>query len=135
MTTTAALQTSDAAPLAAAAHLLDALTRRDFAALAQTLSPTVAFRALVPRGPFELAGPSEVAAKFEQWFGGPDGFEVIDASMGPIGAKTYLQWRVRLRATDGSARVAEQHLFATGSAVLESIDLLCSGFHTERTAS
>ena len=133
MTTPVALRNSDGTALPAAAQLLDALSRRDFDALARALAPSVAFRALVPRGPFELAGSAAVAAQFEKWFGGPDAFEIVDASIGPVGVKTYLRWRVRLRATDGAARVAEQHVFATGSAVLESINLLCSGFYTEGT--
>lgn len=134
MTTTTAAPTPAITALPAAAQLLDALSRRDFAALAQSLSPTVTFRALVPRGAFELVGPAEVAAQFEQWFGGRDVFEVTDASIGPIGAKTYVRWRVRLRAADGVSRVAEQHVFVSGSAALESINLLCSGFYTEGNA-
>jgi hypothetical protein len=131
MTSTAALPGTTATALPAAARLLDALTRRDFAALAQSLSPSIAFRALVPPGPFALTGPDAVSAKFEKWFGGPDSFEVLDASIGPIGSKTALRWRVRMCTADGAARVVEQHLFATGAEQLDSIDLLCSGFHAE----
>jgi deoxyribodipyrimidine photolyase len=131
MTSTATETVTDTTALPAAARLLDALTRRDFAALAQALSPTVAFRALVPRGPFELTGAEAVADKFTQWFGGPDTFDVVDASIGPVGIKTSMRWRVRMCAADGSARIVEQHAFATGGTQLDSIDLLCSGFHTE----
>lgn len=131
MTSTAAPPSTDATALPAAARLLDALTRRDFDALAQSLSPTIAFRALVPPGPFALDGADVVAAKFAQWFGGPDSFEVLDASIGPIGSKTAMRWRVRMCAVDGAARVVEQHVFATGAEQLDSIDLLCSGFHAE----
>ncbi len=131
MTSTAALPSTDATALPAAARLLDALTRRDFVALAQSLSPTTAFRALVPPGPFFLDGADAVTAKFVQWFGGPDSFELLDASIGPIGPKTALRWRVRMCTADGAARVVEQHVFATGAQQLDTIDLLCSGFHTE----
>ena len=134
MTSTATEPSADATALPAAARLLDALTRRDFAALAQSLSATIAFRALVPRGPFELTGADAVAAKFAQWFGGPDTFDVVDASIGPVGAKTSLRWRVRMCAADGTARIVEQHAFATGAVQLDSIDLLCSGFHAERNS-
>ena len=120
-----------ATALPAAAHLLDALSRRDFAAFAGCLSPTVRFRALVPKGPFELTGSAEVAAKFDQWFGGDDAFEVVDASIGSIGTRTYLRWRVRMTASDGAARIAEQHVFASGASELDALDLLCSGFHAD----
>jgi hypothetical protein len=51
---------------------VDALGRRDFEAMADCLDPDVRFRGLIPPGPFEVAGPEEVMARFRRWFGGPD---------------------------------------------------------------
>lgn len=113
--------------------LLDALTRRDFAALERCLAPDVRFRALVPPGLVTFDEASLTAAKFETWFGGADEFEVVDATVGQIGARLALRWRVRMWpcGDPGAARVVEQHVYATGTGSIESMDLLCSGFHAE----
>ena len=115
---------------------LDALTRRDFAALQLCLDDEVRFRALVPRGPFELTGSTDAADRFRLWFGGEDYFEVVDASVGQLGSKLYARWRIRMVAADDpdSARVVEQHVFTTGTDRVETLDLLCSGFHAESAA-
>jgi hypothetical protein len=114
--------------------LLDALTRRDFAALQACLAPDVRFRALVPPGLLEFGDAPAVAAKFTAWFGGEDAFEVVDASVGQVGGKLYARWKVRMVAADGRARVAEQHVYTSGTHRIETLDLLCSGFHTEAVA-
>lgn len=115
--------------------LLDALTRRDFDAMLDCLAPDVRFRALVPPGAFELTTAGETIARFRRWFDGPDDFEVVDASVGRVGAKTYLRWQLRLRPADGPARVVEQHAYTTGTELIETLDLLCSGFHTDTEAA
>jgi hypothetical protein len=111
--------------------LLDALTRRDFDAMEALLDDDVRFRALVPRGPFELDSAEATAAKFRSWFGGEDDFEVLDAAIGEVGPRLYLRWRVRMSppGRPEESRVAEQHVFTTGAARIASLDLLCSGFH------
>ncbi len=112
---------------------LDALTRRDFSAMADSLEHDVRFRALVPSGPFELTGAEDTAGRFERWFGGDDGFEIVDASIGQVGTCLYLRWRVRMHAASAphAARLAEQHAFARAGQRIESLDLVCSGFHAE----
>jgi hypothetical protein len=117
----------------AAGQFLDGLAQRDFAALEQCLHPEVRFRALVPRGPFEVTGADNVLGYFRRWFGGDDEFEVVDASIGELGSRVYLRWRVAMRsagAPDG--RIVEQHAFASVGHHIEALDLLCSGFHTAR---
>ena len=116
--------------------LLDALSRRDFDALESCLDPEVRFRALLPRGPMELGTATETADRFRTWFGGDDGFEVIDASVSQIGTKIYARWRIRMTPRDASepTRVAEQHVYTTGSEQIATLDLLCSGFHSEADA-
>ena len=119
-----------------AGNLLDALTRRDFVALAGCLAPDILFRALVPPGPFDLDTAADVTAKFEGWFGGEDEFELVDATAGQIGTRLALRWRVRMwpAGDEAAARVVEQHVYATGTDRVESMDLLCSGFHAEHAA-
>lgn len=115
-----------------AGRLLDAITRRDFDALASCLTPDVRFRGLVPRGPIASDTAAETAARFRTWFGGEEEFEVVDASIGQIGTRLYLRWRIRMwpAADPGAERLVEQHVFTTGVERVAALDLLCSGFHS-----
>lgn len=121
---------------AVAGAFLDAFARRDFAAMEACLESDVCFRALVPPGPFTADGAKAAAGNFRRWFGGDDSFEVVDASIGQLGHRMYLRWRVRMVsvADPGAARLVEQHAFATVAERIRSLDLLCSGFHAEDTA-
>ena len=121
----------------AAGLFLDAFARRDFAALSACLDPDVRFRALVPPAAIAAIGAADAAGHFRRWFGGNDSFEIVDASIGQIGNRMYLRWRVRMASVSdpSAARVVEQHAFATLGEHIESLDLLCSGFQTADTAS
>ena len=123
----------DGAGWPAAGRFLEALALRDFAALASCLHPDLRFRALVPPGPFETAGAEQALSRFRTWFAGDDAFEVVDASIGQVGSRIYLRWRVRMRSASdpGSVRLVEQHAFASAGDRIESLDLLCSGFQQE----
>jgi hypothetical protein len=89
---------------------------------------------LIPPGPFELTGAEETAAKFRQWFGDHDEFEVLDAAIGQVGARFYLRWRFRAARAGAAAQIVEQHAFGTTTAEwIDSLDLLCSGFQAERS--
>ncbi|RNL63789.1 nuclear transport factor 2 family protein [Nocardioides marmoriginsengisoli] len=117
--------------------LLDALTRRDFAGMRVCLDDRVRFRALTPPGLVELDTADDVIARFTTWFGGDDAFEVLDASVGQVGSRLYARWTVRLTppGDPGAARIAEQHVYTRGQDRIESLDLLCSGFHHENGAA
>jgi hypothetical protein len=113
-----------------AGQLLDAFTNRDFAAMSSCLADDVRFRALIPPGVVDVTGAEATVANFERWFGQHDHFDVIDASIGQIGTRLYLRWRINT-ATAGDAesrRVIEQQLFATAGERIEVLDLMCSGF-------
>jgi hypothetical protein len=112
---------------------LEALARRDFTAMACCLAPTVRFRALLPRRDVDVIGWDATIAEFRRWFGNEaEAFEILDATVGEIGPRLYLRWRVRMsplgRDHAGETRIVEQHAFATGGERLESLSLLCSGF-------
>ena len=117
----------------AAGLFLEALASRDFVALASCLHPELRFRALVPPGPFETTGAELALTRFRTWFAGDDAFEVVDASIGQVGTRIYLRWRVRMRsaAAPGAVRLVEQHAFASAGDRIETLDLLCSGFQEE----
>jgi hypothetical protein len=116
---------------------LEALANRDFEQIASTMAPAVRFRALLPPGPMDWEGSEAVTAVFGSWFGDADDFELIDATVGEVGGRLHLSWRLRLRPApfdigDGW-HVIEQHAFADAGAVIEAIDVLCSGFHPEQS--
>jgi hypothetical protein len=115
---------------------LEALADRDYQRLATALGSSVRFRAMLPPGPMTWEGPEEVAGVFRSWFGDAENFELIDATIGEVGGRLHLSWRLRLRPApfgigDGW-HVIEQHVFADAGGAIESLDLLCSGFHPDR---
>jgi hypothetical protein len=115
---------------------LEALANRDYDLLAQTLGPAVRFRAMLPPGPMDWEGPSNVAEAFSSWFGTAEDFEVVDAEVGEVGGRLHLSWRLRVRPApfgigDGW-HVIEQQAYADAADKIESLDLLCSGFRAER---
>jgi SnoaL-like domain len=115
---------------------LEALANRDFDQLAATLRSNVRFRALLPPGPMEWQGPEAVAETFHSWFGEAREFELVDATVGEVGGRLHLSWRLRVRPApfgigDGW-HVIEQHAYAEADAAISALDLLCSGFNAER---
>jgi hypothetical protein len=119
-------------PLAVAGQFLDALLARDFRAVGSCLEPDVHLRALVPRGLLERDGPDAVAGQLRTWFATDERLELIDATVGQIGPRLYLRWRLRLLspAPGGPAREVEQHAFVTVRQRIAVMDLLCCGFFT-----
>lgn len=117
---------------------LEALANRDYARMASTLASTVRFRAMLPPGPMDCAGPDEVTGAFSSWFASADDFELIDATVGEVGGRLHLSWRLRVRPApfgigDGW-HVIEQQAYADAGDTIDALDLLCSGFHAERGA-
>jgi hypothetical protein len=115
---------------------LEALTARDYQQMASTFSGDVRFRAMLPPGPMDWNGADEVAAVFTSWFGGAEDFELIDASVGEVGGRLHLSWRLRVRPApfgigDGW-HVIEQQAYADAAETIDTLDLLCSGFRPDR---
>ena len=118
---------------AVAGAFLEAFATRDFDALAHCLDPEVRFRAQLPPGAIDLTGIGDTVARFRCWFGA-EAFELVDASVGRVGERIYLRWRVRTSSPGDPAvlRIVEQHMFATADDHIHSIDLLCSGFQPDQ---
>jgi hypothetical protein len=85
------------APLSVGGLFVEALARRDFAAMADCLDADVRFRALVPPGPFEIIGRDQTMERFGRWFGGPDELELLDTTI----------WRSRSQVVRAVARPLE----------------------------
>lgn len=114
---------------------LEALASRNYQLMATTLAPSVRFRAMMPPGPMEWQGPAATADAFSSWFGPAEDFEVVDAAVGDVGGRLHLSWRLRVRPAPfgigAGWHVIEQHAYADTDDTIETLDLLCSGFHPE----
>ncbi|MDT4919481.1 MAG: hypothetical protein QOI15_383, partial [Pseudonocardiales bacterium] len=130
-----AIDARDDARWSVAGVFLEALARRDFDTMHTCLDPAIRFRALIAAGVLDLHGPNETVGQLRVWFGEHGLVEVVDASIGQLGPRVYLRWRIRRgRLGDpDSFQVVEQHAFATVGGRIESLDLLCSGFQAEQS--
>lgn len=109
---------------------LEALAGRDFGRLAAIFAKNARARLLLPRGLEEYTGSDAIVRRIESWFGAASEFDLEGSSEDAIGPLKQLTYRFSL-VRDGSTReVIEQAVFLGGSAEgIESIDLVCSGFH------
>lgn len=116
-----------------AGRFLAALAERDFDALGELLDPQLTFRALVPSGFLSHQSAEEATGCFRRWFGARDGFCLVDASVGEIGSRTYLRYRISVAAADDphATEQVEQHLFVAAGAQITALDLMCSGFRRD----
>ena len=114
---------------------LEALANRDYPRMGTALGPAIRFRAMLPPGPMEWEGPAAVTEAFASWFGDADDFELVDATVGEVGGRLHLAWRLRVRPAPfgigAGWHLIEQQAYADAGDVIEAIDLLCSGFRAE----
>jgi hypothetical protein len=117
---------------AVAGSFVDGLVAQDFAELGGALAADACLRALLPSGLREWAGAEAIARVFARWFGDTEDFELIDASVGEVGGRLHLQWRLRLRAQrlgTGWFTVEQQAYADTDDGGrIAQLDLLCTGF-------
>ena len=115
---------------------LEALATRDYQQMAATLSADVQFRAMLPPGPRDWNGAADVAAVFTSWFAEAEDFELIDATVGEVGGRLHLSWRLRVRPAPFGIgegwHIIEQQAYADAAETIDTLDLLCSGFRPDR---
>ena len=58
----------------------------------------VRLRALLPGGLREWTGAQTIADVFARWFGDTEDFELVEATVGDVGDRLHLHWRLRLQA-------------------------------------
>lgn len=125
----------DVPQFAVAGSFLDGLAVQDFHRLGATLAADARLRALVPPGLKEWTGADEIAGQFAFWFGDTEAFDLVDASVGEVGGRIHLRWRLRLRAVrlgDGWFTVEQQaYADADDYGYLARLDLLCTGYRPE----
>ena len=120
---------------APAGSFLEGLAAQDFAQLGGALAADACLRALLPSGLREWAGAEAIADRFARWFGDTEDFELVEATVGEVGGRLHLHWRLRLRAERLGAGwfTVEQQAYAdTGeSGRIARLDLLCTGYRPE----
>jgi ketosteroid isomerase-like protein len=126
---------SDVPLFSVAGAFLEGLAAQDFSRIAATLADDAHLTALVPSGFKQWHGTEQITAALRRWFGDVDDFELVDASVGEVGQRLHLRWRVRVQATRFGVGwfVVEQQVYAdTGpDGRIAQLFLLCSGFCRE----
>ena len=120
---------------ATAAAFLQGLADQDFAQLGGALAVDARLRALLPKGLREWAGAEAVAGQFAHWFGDTEDFELVEATLGEVGGRLQLRWRLRLRAERLGAGwfTVEQQAYADAGegGRIARLDLVCTGYRPE----
>ena len=131
------MTTTQTPQFAAAAALLEALADQDFPRLAQALTQGARLRALLPGGVRQWEGRDTVARQLEVWFGDTTAFDLVDATVGEVGGRVHLRWRLRLQADrlGPGSFVVEQQVYADAdrdqAGRLDRLDLLCTGYRPD----
>jgi hypothetical protein len=136
MTTPRNHRTAGVVPESApAGSFLDGLAAQDFARLGGALAADACLRALLPSGLREWAGADAIAHRFERWFGDTEDFELVEATVGEVGGRLHLHWRLRLQAErlgPGWFTVEQQAYADTDdTGRIAGLDLLCTGYRPE----
>jgi hypothetical protein len=71
-----------------ARSMLEGLAAQDFAQLGGALAPEARLRALLPLGLREWTGAEVIAGRFAGWFGDTEGFDLVEATVGEVGASS-----------------------------------------------
>jgi hypothetical protein len=115
----------------ATTRFVDALTRRDFNALQESLAQNVRVRLLLPRRVEEIDSAAAARSRIEGWFGAATEFEVLSAGDEELGHRRRLHWRFRLTREAGPELIEQVAFADAGENGVERIDLVCSGFLPE----
>ena len=91
-----------------AQRFVEALAAKDYKGIFAALATDARFCYLVPRGPAELVGAADVAAKYFQWFGDADVLEVKSIRVEPIADRTSARYRFLLHKPEGWKEIEQQ---------------------------
>jgi hypothetical protein len=136
MTTTHGHSAASVVPqFARAGSLLEGLAAQDFGQFGAALAADARLRALLPPGLREWTGAQVIADRFEGWFGHTQDFDLVEATVGEVGGRLHLHWRLRLRAErlgTGWFTIEQQAYADTDNdGRIAQIDLLCTGYRPE----
>ncbi len=120
---------------ARAGSFLEGLAAQDFAQIGGALAASARLRALLPAGLREWTGAEVIARRFAGWFGDTEDYDLVEATVGEVGGRLHLHWRLRLRAARLGTGwfTVEQHAYADtdASGHFAQLDLLCTGYRSE----
>ena len=126
---------SAAPPSAVAGSFIQGLATQDFAEVSGMLAGGACMRALLPSGLREWTGAEAIAHRFARWFGDTEAFELVEATVGEVGGRLHLRWRLRLQAErlgPGWFTVEQQAYADTADGGrIARLDLLCTGYRRE----
>jgi hypothetical protein len=117
-----------------AGSFLEGLAAQDFVQLGDALAADACLRALLPEGLWEWTGAEVIAHRFARWFGDTEDFKVVEATVGEVGGRLHLHWRLRLRAArlgPGWFTVEQQVYADADDGRIARLDLLCTGYRPE----
>ena len=115
-----------------AADLAALVAGRDPQRLAAALTDTVRLRALLPGGPIEAHGATDVAACFVALFADFATVEVEDVAGEPVADRLLLHYRLRVGRPPTRWVCTQTAVCRVVDGRLAVIDLLCSGFREIR---
>jgi TusA-related sulfurtransferase len=108
------------------------LVDRDFEKLETCFHPQVRFRALVPSGLRERTGSADTVALLKSWFSEPNRMQLLQREVYLVSQRVRISYRFRELYSDGETEVIEQNAFCdVREGLIESMDILCSGFLPE----
>jgi hypothetical protein len=120
---------------AVAGSFVQGLATQDFAEVSGMLAGGACMRALLPSGLREWTGAEAIAHRFARWFGDTKAFELVEATVGEVGGRLHLHWRLRLQAErlgPGWFTIEQQAYADTDeSGRIAGLDLLCTGYLPE----
>ena len=110
-----------------ASRFLDALSRRDFAALAATFTEDGRLRGLVPSALREAEGRDAVAERFGIWNDAED-WELLESGVAEFADLVQLRWRVASTDPELGRTIYEQTAYAEiDEGRIAWMNLVCSG--------
>ena len=108
-------------------RFLEALSRRDFAALGATFAENGRLRGLVPSALREAEGRDAIAERFAIWNDAED-WELLESDVEPVADMLRIRWRVSSTDSAGERVVFEQTAYAEiGDSGIMRMNLVCSG--------
>ena len=115
----------------------EALSRKDFDAVAALLHPEVDFRAMTPRLSWEAGDPEELVAKvLREWFGDDHHFdEVLGIETGTVADTERVGYRFRGRNPDGEFVVEQQAYLRERDGQIGWLRIMCSGMRPASPAA
>jgi hypothetical protein len=109
-------------------RFVEAVAAQDESAIAACLAPSVELRALISPGLRERTGAGDAAALVAGWFADSAELDLVESRAEEVGDRLHLAYRFE-GVENGDPYIVEQHLYCTvAGGVIESADLLCSGF-------